>query len=62
MPHDQLITAIGRIERVLSRLEKLEAGTPRTGDTVLRSRHEALKTATRDAIRDIDILIREAAN
>jgi hypothetical protein len=62
MPHDQLITAIGRIERVLTRLEKLEAGTAQTADTALRFKHETLKTATRDAIRDIDTLIKEAAN
>jgi hypothetical protein len=59
MAQERLILAIGRIERALSRLEtvKVTAG----GDTELRSRHEALKSEARAAIRDIDALLGQGA-
>jgi hypothetical protein len=55
MAQERLILAIGRIERALSRLEAVKV--PTGGDTELQARHEALKSETRAAIRDIDALL-----
>ena len=62
MTHDRLIIAIGRIERTLSRLEKLDMQAPLTNENGLLAKHETLKIAARDAIREIDALIGEGAN
>ena len=60
MAQEQLILAIGRIERALSRLEtiKISAGS----DAELQARHDALKSETREAIRDIDALLGQGEN
>lgn len=60
MAQEQLILAIGRIERALSRLEK--ARIPAGGNSELLARHEALKSETRAAIRDIDALLNAGGN
>ena len=62
MTHDRLIIAIGRIERTFSRLEKLDMQAPLTNESGLLAKHETLKAAARDAIREIDALIGEEAN
>lgn len=58
MAEQQLIIAIGRIERALSRIE--QAPRPSAGasdDSKLLAKHEQLKTETRAAIVDLDRLI-----
>ena len=58
MAEQQLIIAIGRIERALSRIEqtpRLSAGTPDGSE--LLAKHEQLKTETKAAIVDLDRLI-----
>jgi hypothetical protein len=60
MVQERLILAIGRIERALSRLEKVRI--PASGDSELLARHEALKSETRAAIRDIDALLNAGGN
>ena len=58
MAEQQLIIAIGRIERALSRIEQAprpSAGTPDGSE--LLAKHEQLKTETRAAIVDLDRLI-----
>jgi hypothetical protein len=59
MSHQRLIMAIGRIERALSRMERIEiSSVNETGtDAALSDRHEKLKAETLIAIRDIDGLI-----
>ena len=55
MAEQQLILAIGRIERALSRIEQTP---PRVnGDPHLDARHETLKSETRAAIAELDALI-----
>lgn len=60
MAQEQLILAIGRIERALSRMEtaKISVGS----DAELQARHDALKSETRAAIRDIDALLGQGEN
>ena len=60
MAQEQLILAIGRIERALSRLETVKV--PARGDAELQARHETLKSETRAAIRDIDVLLNAGGN
>jgi hypothetical protein len=63
MAQQQLILAIGRIERALSRLEQLP-GKPisPSGNPELEARHEKLKGETKAAINDIDKILAGAAN
>jgi hypothetical protein len=62
MAQEQLIIAIGRIERVLSRLEQLEIPSSAPGSsTDLQQRHNRLKQDTSKAIRDIDALLQQGA-
>ncbi len=62
MAQEQLIMAIGRIERALSRLEQLESPGPASGtNTELQQRHDRLKQETSKAIRDIDALLQRGA-
>jgi hypothetical protein len=58
MAEQQLIEAIGRIERALSRLERsgLSRGNAQP-DSDLVDRHNQLKAATRAALNDIDRLL-----
>ena len=53
MADERLIVAIGRIERALSRVEKLATAPANTPDADLADRHERLKKETLDAIRGI---------
>ena len=63
MPDDRLITAIGRLERALSRIEARETlprGAPATAqgaDGVLEERHRLLRDRTQAAIDRLDHLI-----
>ena len=61
MAEERFIVAIGRIERALSRIEKL-ATTPAAGDaTDLAERHEKLKSETLSAIQDMDKILASAS-
>jgi hypothetical protein len=58
MAEQQLIIAIGRIERALSRIE--QAPPPSfipTNDTELQASHDRLKAETRAVIADLDTII-----
>ncbi|MEY3940623.1 MAG: hypothetical protein RLZZ604_1083 [Pseudomonadota bacterium] len=57
MADERLIVAIGRIERALSRVEKLATAPANPHDTGLADRHERLKKETLDAIRGIDQIL-----
>jgi hypothetical protein len=57
MADERLIVAIGRIERALSRVEKLATAPANTPDADLVDRHERLKTETLEAIRGIDQIL-----
>jgi fumarate hydratase class II len=62
MAQEQLIMAIGRIERALSRLEQLKIPSTASGtDIELQQRHNRLKHETSKAIRDIDALLQRGA-
>jgi hypothetical protein len=61
MADERFIVAIGRIERALSKIEKM-AITPATSEeSALALRHEQLKTETAAAILDIDRILAGAA-
>ncbi len=58
MAEQQLMQAIGRMERALSRLEKADFSRQNgTADSELSDRYERLKAATRAALNDIDRLL-----
>lgn len=57
MAAQRLIVAIGRIERVLSRLEQLPKPASASTDSELADRHEKLKAETQAAISDIDRIL-----
>jgi hypothetical protein len=57
MLQDRLIIAIGRIERAISRLDQYEMPVPKSNESELSGKHEALKAETRAAIKDIDAII-----
>ena len=57
MADERLIVAIGRIERALSRVEKLATAPENAHNAELADRHERLKKETLDAIRGIDQLL-----
>jgi hypothetical protein len=58
MAQPQLIMAIGRIERALSRIEQAPPRSINVGDaTKLQAKHEQLKAETRAAIADLDELL-----
>lgn len=56
MPQDKLIQAIGRMERALSRLEKIDLKAMSNGHDVsdLQARHARLKVETSNALAEID--------
>lgn len=63
MAQQQLIMAIGRIERALSRLEQVPAKSlADQSDSELSARHERLKAETSAAIVDIDRILAGSAN
>ena len=58
MMQQQLIIAIGRIERALSRIEQVPRPAVCTDDnTKLQAKHEQLKSKTVAAIAELDQLI-----
>ena len=57
MADERLIVAIGRIERALSRVERLATSPGNPHNTGLADRHERLKRETLDAIRGIDQIL-----
>lgn len=57
MADERLIVAIGRIERALSRVEKLATAPSNAPDADLADRHERLKKETLDAIHGIDQIL-----
>lgn len=63
MPQQQLILTIGRIERALSRLERIPSGAASgTPDSDLLARHEKLKAETRSAIGAIEDILSGRTN
>ena len=65
MTDDRLITAIGRLERALSRIEAMGASPARAGDAraenlhSLQERHQRLRARTQDVIARLDRLLGE---
>jgi hypothetical protein len=57
MAAQRLIVAIGRVERALSRLERLPDRPSPGADDELMVRHEKLKAETREAIKEIDDIL-----
>ncbi|MFK7842087.1 MAG: hypothetical protein AB8B54_07470 [Sphingorhabdus sp.] len=57
MDNEQVILAIGRIERALSRIELAKSAIKDEVDPALQARHEALKVEMKQAIQTIDGLI-----
>ena len=57
MADERLIFAIGRIERALSRIEKLAISPSASDDSGLSKRHEKLKCETLAAIHDMDKIL-----
>lgn len=58
MAEQQLMQAIGRIERALSRLERANFSRPNAQpDSELVDRHERLKVAAQATLNDIDRLL-----
>ena len=57
MAAQRLIVAIGRIERALSRVERLPERPLPPADNELMARHEKLKAETREAIKEIDDIL-----
>lgn len=57
MTTERLIVAIGRIERALSRIERLPAPAGAKSDHDLVERHEKLKAETHAAIADLDRIL-----
>jgi hypothetical protein len=57
MAEERFIVAIGRIERALSRLEKMALSPAVTESSDLSERHKKLKSETLAAIGDIDKIL-----
>jgi len=57
MADERLIFAIGRIERALSRIEKLAISPTASDGSDLSKRHEKLKSETLAAIHDMDKIL-----
>lgn len=58
MENERVISAIGRIERALSRIESTKSNAPTPApDEALEQRHAALREEMQQAIRTIDGLI-----
>lgn len=60
MADERFIVAIGRIERALSRIEKVTTAPAASGDTDLAERHEKLKSEALGAIQDMDKILARA--
>lgn len=57
MAQQQMIEAIGRLERAVSRLEQVQIPEASTHDPELEQRYTALKLATTQAVEEIDRLL-----
>ena len=57
MADERLNFAVGRIERALSRIEKLAISPTASDEGDLSKRHEKLKSETRAAIHDMDKIL-----
>jgi len=57
MADERLNFAIGRIERALSRIEKLATSPTASDESDLSKRHEKLKSETLAAIHDMDKIL-----
>ncbi|MCC6478232.1 MAG: hypothetical protein IT552_03370 [Sphingomonadaceae bacterium] len=57
MAQQQLIEAIGRLERAVSRLERAKLPLAGAPDRQLEQRYSALKSATEQAVAEIDRLL-----
>ena len=57
MAQEQLMTAIGRIERAISKLERVQLPVASSSNQDLQLRYDALKNATEQAVAEIDRLI-----
>jgi hypothetical protein len=63
MAQQRLIQAIGRIERALSRIERVPASLTLNGNAdQLAAKHDALKAETRSAIRELDAILSSGTN
>lgn len=57
MAQQQMIEAIGRLERAISRLEQAKLPKYGAADPDLEQRYSALKSATEQAVAEIDHLL-----
>ncbi|MBK6706359.1 MAG: hypothetical protein IPG54_02300 [Sphingomonadales bacterium] len=57
MAQQQMIEAIGRLERAVSRLEQAKLPQPGAANPDLERRYSALKSATEQAVAEIDRLL-----
>jgi hypothetical protein len=59
MPQDRMMQAIGRMERALARLEKVDFSSSAMSrePSDLQQRHDGLKREAQSAIADIDRLL-----
>ncbi|MEQ1549663.1 hypothetical protein [Sphingorhabdus sp.] len=57
MAQQQMIEAIGRLERVVSRLEQAKMPQTLSTNPELEQRYSALKSATEQAVAEIDRLL-----
>lgn len=57
MAQQQMIEAIGRLERAVSRLEQVKLPQKSSANPELEQRYVALKSATEQAVAEIDRLL-----
>ncbi len=57
MAQQRMIEAIGRLERAVSRLEQVRISEAPAHDPELEQRYSALKSATEQAVAEIDRLL-----
>ena len=57
MAQQQMIEAIGRLERAVSRLEQVKLPQKSSASPELEQRYSALKAATEQAVAEIDRLL-----
>jgi hypothetical protein len=58
MAEERFIVAIGRIERALSRIEKMQLSQNAPPDVELADKHQRLKNETQAAIKDLDAMLK----
>ena len=58
MAEERFIVAIGRIERALSRIEKMQLPQNAAPDVELADKHQRLKNETQAAIKDLDAILK----